>query len=402
MKKLNICIVGGGSSAHVLIPLLSSSGYNVNLLTRKPDLWNNDIELQYQNLDGDVIERFYGSISIKSSNEKEIIPNCDIIILCMPVSKYRLALNRIGKYLSKDKDIYIGTIYGGQAGFNWMVEEMKNKYKITNIVSFAYLLIPWVCRAIDYGKVGVTWGSKEINIVAVSPSKYFDYLNEVLFENISFNWFNKGRAIQSENFISLTLSGDNQLIHTSRCYGLFNKSGGKWKSLEEVPYMYKDYDDYSAGITKNLDDDYSLIRNSIKKRYPDRNFEFMLDYLSLERLTYQTNNMNILESITDSSTLGAIKPPLVKTEDYWEIDRNNRFFTDDIHYGLCIAKWIAEKMNLTVPTIDKILHWAQELRKETIIDKENNLILDSPDLKEGFNSGIPAYYGFNTIDDIID
>ena len=402
MKKLRFGIVGGGSSAHVLIPLLSSSGYEVNLLTRKPELWRNQIELQHQNLNGEILKQYHGSVDRISSSEKEIIPHCNILILCMPVSKYRLALDGIGKHLSRDNKTYIGTIYGGQAGFNWMIEEMSEKYHLDNIVSFAYSLIPWVCRTIDYGKTGVTWGSKEKNVVAVSPADEFLFLNEMLFKNISYNWFKKGEALFSENFISLSLSGDNQLIHTSRSYGLYKKHGGKWKDLEEVPFMYKDYDTFSAKITENLDNDFSSIRNAIKTKYPEKNFEFMLDYLSLERLTYQSDNTSVLDSISDSSTLGAIKPPLVKKGDYWEMDKNNRFFTDDIHYGLCVAKWMAEKLDIAVPTLDKILHWAQELRNEIIIDKNNKLILDSPDLKNKYSSGIPCYYGFETIDDIID
>ena len=45
-ENLTVTIVGGGSSAHVLIPLLSSSGYAVNILTSRPDQWSENIELQ--------------------------------------------------------------------------------------------------------------------------------------------------------------------------------------------------------------------------------------------------------------------------------------------------------------------------------------------------------------------
>lgn len=86
----------------------------------------------------------------------------------------------------------------------------------------------------------------------------------------------------------------------------------------------------------------------------------------------------------------------------WEIDRNHRFFMDDIYYGNCIAKWIAEKLDISVPTIDAILHWAQKVRKEVIIDADNHLVLDSKDLSQSFKTGIPCVYGFNTIDDIVD
>jgi len=120
---------------------------------------------------------------------------------------------------------------------------------------------------------------------------------------------------------------------------------------------------------KNLiyekDIDYSKIRKRIIEKYPYKNFEYMLDYLALERFSYQTHNTDIIESFDNSQTLTSIATPVVQNNcGKWEIDRNHRFFLDDIYYGVCIAKWIAEKMEIEVPTIDNILHWAQQIRNE--------------------------------------
>ena len=63
---------------------------------------------------------------------------------------------------------------------------------------------------------------------------------------------------------------------------------------------------------------------------------------------------------------------------------------------------MAEQMNIETPTIDEILHWAQLVRSEQIIDDNNHLILDSPDLIKPLKCGIPSVYGFKTIEDCID
>jgi hypothetical protein len=86
----------------------------------------------------------------------------------------------------------------------------------------------------------------------------------------------------------------------------------------------------------------------------------------------------------------------------WEVDKNHRFFMDDIYYGNCIAKWMAEQLHIEVPTIDAIIRWAQEIRNESIIDENNHLIIDSKDLATPLKSGLPCYYGYKTIEDIID
>ena len=158
----------------------------------------------------------------------------------------------------------------------------------------------------------------------------------------------------------------------------------------------------SADLLKQVSGDYTAIREAIKSRYPQKNFEYMLDYLALERLSYDSINTDIRESFNTSVTLGAIKPPSVQNESgEWVIDTNHRFFTDDIHYGLCVAKWIAQMMNVNTPTIDTILGWAQDVRSDRIIE-DGELVLNSDSIRREFVSGIPSVYGFKSIDDIVD
>lgn len=395
-----VTIVGGGASAHVLIPFLSGAGYRTQVLTRRPGDWSEDFKLELQSIDGELEQTFSGRLAAASSDPSEVIPQSDIIILCMPVHTYRPALDQLAPHLSRDKEVFIGTIYG-QAGFNWMVDEITEKYELDNVVSFAVGLIPWICRVIDYGRVGVTYGCKVVNIAAVSPRDRFAAL-EPFFQAICEQWLGKGAFQQSDNFLSLTLSVDNQIIHPTRCYGLFKRYGGTWRSPEEIPYFYRDYDELSADLLRDLDADYSLVREGIRQRFPDRDFRYMLDYLALERLTYGSDNSDIRESFTTSQTLGAIKPPTRRNAaGEWELDTDHRFFIDDISYGICIAKWMAEQMGCEVPTMDAIIAWAQELRGELYIE-EGKLKTDSESLTGRFRSGIPPVYGIDTLEGVVD
>jgi len=398
---MNVTIIGGGSTAHALIPFLSGAGHSVSILTRRPKEWASEVAVQHQSIHGEVLIVYSGFLAKASDNPMDVIPNTDVIILCMPVSKYRIALHKIAPYVDNTRKVFIGTIFG-QAGFNWMVEEIKRKFDLNNVVYFAVGLVPWICRIIEYGKVGVTYGSKPVNIVAISHQDEFEYLNNMLLSDFCERWFQKGAFRRAENFLSLTLSVDNQIIHPTRCYGLFLRFGGKWSSQEEIPFFYRDYDQLSADLLGQVDDDYTAIREAIKAKYPRKNFEYMLDYLALDRLTNKSTYTDIRESIVKSETLGAIKPPTVQSESgAWVIDTNHRFFTDDIHYGLCIAKWISEMINVDTPSIDSLLGWAQDLRGERII-MGGKLIQDSDSLSQEFMSGIPTVYGYNRIDDIID
>ncbi len=398
-QKQVVTIVGGGSSAHVLISFLSGAGFTVNLLTRRPGDWSRRIETQLHSIDGELKQTFDGELAKISDDPAHTIPEADFVVLCMPVCKYRIALHNVAPHLARDREVAVGTIYG-QAGFDWMVDEIERKFDHRRLTTFAVGLIPWICRVIDYGKVGVTYGCKEVNVVAVSPPERFEALNENFLPAICERWLGTGAFRLSRSFLALTLSVDNQIIHPSRCYGLYLEHGGRWETEVEIPYFYRDFDDTSADLLRALDADYTTIREALKARYPEEHFEYMLDYLGLERLSYQSENTDIRESFTTSQTLGAIKPPTVPLEGGgWGIDVNHRFFTDDIFYGLAIAKWIADQLGLAVPTIDRIIAWAQDLRDEKIIDGDR-LLTDSELLRADFNSGIPPVYGIETLDDL--
>lgn len=397
MKK-KVSIIGGGSSAHTLIPLLSKANYEINLLISRPESWKKKIRLEYQSETGEVKEIFEGDLDIVSNDPTTVLTNSDFIILCMPVSQYKIALNRIAPFIDNKKKVYLGTIYG-QGGFNWMVDEIKEKYSLNRIVTFAIGLIPWICRIKKYGEIGITYGPKAKNIAAVYPLEEFDEIEDTFFNDICCRWFHKGEFYQSKNFISLILSVDNQIIHPSRMYGLYLENPGNWDTKEDVPFFYKDFDDISAEILKKVDDDYSKIREKIKKDNPSTDFKYMLDYLSLERFSYDSCNENIKTSFTSSKTLRLIETPVVKNRDNkWELNKNHRFFMDDIFYGLCIAKGFAENFSLKVPMIDEILEWAQKILEISLI-KSGNLRKDCT--LKGIEVGTPEKYKISLSDSLM-
>ena len=402
MKSKKLVVCGGGNSSHILIPFLHDSIFDVYVYTSRPEKWSDTIELEWQNASGQTLDTCYGKIKKASNNPEELFPDADYVVFCMPVHKYRVALHDIAPYLNKTKDVFICTLYG-QGGWNWMVNEIKLQYGLQNLITFAFGLIPWICRTKEYGHKGVVYGvSKIANFAAVSPSNYFEQITNELIRPICNNRIVNERIEQSPNFLSLTLSADNQIIHTSRCLGLYKEHGKEWNTKEEVPWFYKDWDDLSADILKAVDSEYTAIRNKFKTEFPQKDFSYMRDYMELERFGYDSEISDIKASFTEYGTLDSIETPVVRNENgKWEIDRSHRFFLDDIFYGNCIAKWMAEQFGIDTPNIDEILNWAQEIRQEQII-KDHKLIINSPILNEPFKVGIPFIYGFNNINECID
>jgi hypothetical protein len=401
--SLTTCIVGGGNSAHVLIPFLSEAGHHIRLLTRRPNDWHDVVYCDITDGEtGEITRTHAGQLQQKSSNPALVIPGADIVILCMPVHQYRPALERLAPHLCRDKQVFVGTMYG-QAGFNWMVHAMERQHGLTNIVTFAIGNIPWICRTLEYGKHVANFGGKDTNLVAVTPATSFEKLNDILLQDLSVRPLHMGPFKLACSFLSLTMSVDNQIIHPARCYALWQKCQGKWQTEKEVPYFYKHFDEASAENVRQLDRDYSAICDAIRKRFPERPFIYMLSYLELEHLNHKHNHEGILTSLRDSKQLASIKTPTVVNPDgTHSLNVNHRFFDDDIQYGCLIAKWVAAKLNVETPFIDAIILWAQKLRGEAFLDESNGKINVEYCLKDKYTSGIPESYGLTSVEDILD
>lgn len=390
------------SSAHVLIPFLGEMGHTVHLFTRRPENWKDTVECDITDgLTNEETESHKGVLTLKSKDPSVVIPDADIIILCLPVHQYRPVLDQLAPHVNKDKEVFVGTIFG-QAGFDWMVKSSLVKGQgLNNVVYFAIGEIPWICRTQTYGERGMNYGAKVLNVVAVSPYDRFQRLNEIFLEDISLKPMGKGRFEQACSFLSLTLSVDNQTIHPARCYGLWKKSGGVWDSKSKVPYFYRDFDKESADILEKLDAEYELIRQAIRQKFPEKKFPFMLGYVELEKLNHKSKHVDILSSLKDSVQLASIKTPTAEGADGRQyLDTNFRFFKDDIPYGLLIAKSLAEMLNVDTPFIDEVIGWAQSLRNEKFL--EDGKINRDFCFSEKYLCGIPEIYGYSAIEELVD
>jgi glycerol-3-phosphate dehydrogenase len=108
MEKSNaitVTVVGGGNSAHILIPFLSTAGHKVNLLTRRPNDWDDTITCEETDMNNNVTKTFRGNLAKKSENPEDVIPDADAIILCMPVHTQREVLSRIGPHIDQSKPV---------------------------------------------------------------------------------------------------------------------------------------------------------------------------------------------------------------------------------------------------------------------------------------------------------
>ena len=193
-------------------------GHTVNLFTRRPENWKDKVKCDITDgLTGEVTATHEGVLNVKSSDPSQVISDADIIVLCLPVHQYRPVIDQIAPHVNKEKEVFIGTIFG-QAGVDWMVKSsVVQGQGLTNVVTFAIGSIPWICRTNTYGEKGVNYGAKHLNVVAVSPQNRFQRLNEIFLEDISLRPLGKGKFVQACSFLDLTLSGRSTILRKKQC-----------------------------------------------------------------------------------------------------------------------------------------------------------------------------------------
>lgn len=128
---MRICICGGGSLGHVIAGKIADKGEQVSILTRQPDKWNK--ELQVDDCAGNL---FRGKLACVTHKAELVIPDADIILLCLPGFALQSVLELIAPYLSERT--YVGSSYVVPDSFLWHITFWENKF---HYLAFNGLLI---------------------------------------------------------------------------------------------------------------------------------------------------------------------------------------------------------------------------------------------------------------------
>ena len=153
---MNICICGGGNLGHVIAGFVAAKkDYDVSLLTRRPEQWNKTLCIYAP--DGKIIE---GTLQQIISNAADVIPQADIVLLCLPGYGIVDTLQTILPYLKPQTPV--GSVVSSTGFF---FEAMKILPETTPL--FGFQRVPFIARVEDYGKSAHLLGYKPSLSMAV-------------------------------------------------------------------------------------------------------------------------------------------------------------------------------------------------------------------------------------------
>lgn len=364
-----VLIVGGGNAAHVMAALLPSLGIACNMLASfgdEADRINAGLDQQ-----GHIAATFDAHLEpsgiVRGRPEKiskyaeEVIGGCNVLLLPLPSFAYRSVLEELKPHLSAG--MYIG-VTPGQGGFDWVARDVLGDLA-DELVFFAMMPMPFNCRITSFGQeVAVQEIKRHYRLGAVPRSAEGDAISicEQLF----------GAAESCGHFLSATLCPINAVIHPQRLYALCHPRGRKpWSPdhpLDANPLFYEEMDDLSVEMMNLVNSEMIAVATALKACGVAVDVPHIFDFLA--KFVYQDDAPDLRSFFSHQPAYKGFRCPFKRTADGsgWQPDFASRYFTEDVPFGLCVHKGVADIAGVPTPTIDKVITWVQEhMGKEYVV-----------------------------------
>ncbi len=326
---MKICICGGGNLGHVCAGFLANRGHRVSILTTKPERWNDELEIVAP--DGIIT----GKLQRISSKPEEVIPQAEMVLVCLPGFAIHDELVKITPFLSKET--IVGSVVSSTGFFFEALKVLPS-----DIPLFGFQRVPFISRIIDYGKKAELKGYKETLHVAIENTLEKESIRKQL-EKL----FEKPVSL-ADNFYEVSLSNSNPLLHPARLYTM-------WKDWHygivypRNPQFYAEWTLEASTLLIKMDDEFQQLLKALGLK-PDC-IPTILDYYE------STDAVSLTQKLHDIKAFQGILSPMKEIKDGWVPDFSSRYFTEDFPYGMRFIVETAHEQSVTIPTIEEVYQW---------------------------------------------
>ncbi len=329
-----VCICGGGSLGHVVGGFLASKGYEVSVLTSRPQLWGDTLTVEA--VDGQV---YKGCLHTVTNRPSDVIPHSDIVLLCLPGYAIKPELLRIRDFLTPETSV--GCVFSSTGFFFEALELLPPA-----VTLFGFQRVPFIARTSQYGRSARLLGYKSDHKLAV------EHCSDQRKEELRQWWESALEAPVAllANYLEASLTNSNPLLHTSRLYTMF----ADWHEGVTYPRNYLFYEEWTeeaAALYIRMDDE--LFR--LLSRLPVTP-GFLLPALEY----YESHDADSLRrKLSSIQGFKGILSPMKEVTGGWVPDFESRYFTEDFGQSLRYIWQLAHQHEVDVPTIDAVYEWGR-------------------------------------------
>ncbi|KAL4510772.1 hypothetical protein ABPG72_004926 [Tetrahymena utriculariae] len=389
-RVIEVTICGGGNGTHASAAVISRTNeFKVNVFTRRPKEWSKNLVGITKGSSWESRGNYVANLNTITSNPSEI-SSTDAWIISGPAHIHYGLLKSIAPYVKPGA--FVGTLFA-QGGFEWMCREIFGQ-RLSQITMFGLFNIPFICKSDEYGKSVRIIGPKDQLLVAIEPATK---MTETI-QLIEKMWTIPTVALP--NFLTLTLTPSNQIIHPARIYGVFQNWDGKTPyDPKSIPLFYEDMDEYSAHQLELLDSEIQLIKEAIMGKYPQYDLTYVLPLR--QRIIKQygkqvSDHTNMYTTFRTNQGYKTVRIPVKEVQGGVIPNIDGRIFWEDVPYGLMILRQIADFVGVHTPNINRMIRWHQQFMNK-------QYILPNDELNQSLlaETGVPSRYGISNLDQLI-
>ena len=202
---MNITIFGGGNIGTLMAAEMAHKGHHVTIYTSKPQLFQEKIEV-FNQAEAFVTE---GNLKCATADVKQAVTNADIIWITMPAQTFKGLAEKLLPHVECGQ--WIG-IVPGSGGAEFAFRDLINK----GCILFGMQRVHSIARLKEYGKSVYMLGRKNrLKVGAIPAGKGEEIARKIEdFFDIP--------CVALPNYLSVTLTPSNPILHTTRLYSLFN------------------------------------------------------------------------------------------------------------------------------------------------------------------------------------
>ncbi len=385
-----VCVVGAGNLGHVFAGLLSSRGeaFDVRWLTssdaRAADLQHRLDDAAGITVDAPWGQEAGGAVRV-SADPAEVIPEAEVVVLCLPSFREPPVLHQIAGHLTPGTTLVSVPATGG---IHWTAQEILGEHGVDGVELVGLAAIPWMCKVSEWGASVRVLGRKVVEMAAVLHGD-----DRALERVAHLTQIPTGRV---PNFLAIILNPGNQILHPGILYGLFADWDGA--PLDEAPLFYEGLSQQSADLVQALDDEMRAIGAALKDHDPSLDLSSALPVQVALMAAYGDkigDSSSLRATISTNEAYAGIRTPMVEVDGGLAPNWSSRFIAEDIPYGLVVIHGMGEVLGVATPRTDEMIRWCQKKVGKTYLTEAGDL---GPDAEA---SGAPQAHGFETPDALI-
>lgn len=337
--KITIC--GGGSLGHVIAGYIANQAkHEVRVLTRRPNQWSKKLNISLP--EGTIIEGVLDNIT---NDAQAVIPDSDLILLCVPGFGIRDVLAEIAPYLTQET--FVGSVVSS-TGFFFEAENILGN---ANCPLFGFQRVPFIARVNKYGQSAHLLGYKPSLNLAV---EHATPQQQSFLQDIMSSLFGVQVTLLKSHY-EASLTNSNPLLHPSRIYTMW-RDWHDGVTYNSCPMFYADWTDDASRLYIEMDNEFQVLLTKLP--VPDIHIQDVLSYYESHDASSLTRK---LRSITAFKTIAS--PMRQIDSEHFIPDFKSRYFTEDFPYGMYYIVKVAHDCNSAIPTIEKVFTWGMSMVK---------------------------------------